>query len=334
MLMPPDSGRRAGRPWGFWTRGKLDILRRYLEAFTTASKSADERVYIDAFAGEPHNFDRLTGEDIEGSARIALTIDDPPLTRLRFFEKEHIAIRLEEVLRRDFANRDFKVIAGDCNETIPLELRKLRRFGWAPTFAFLDQNTLEAEWRTIETLADFKAGRPYKVELFLLFSPSMFVRLLPTQGRSVSERDAERITKMYGTDQWRHIYVSRLQDELTPEQAQFEYLNLMRWRLENELGYQRTHALAIGNERGRVIYHMVFATDHPAGDRIMRYLYRMAAEEFPKMREEARRSRQIKEEEQSGIQRLFSDEDLQSISKEGEHSYEHEPPTRPWFFRD
>ena len=73
-----------GRAWGYWTTGKLDVLRAYLDAFTTASSSSQERIYIDAFAGEVENSDRLTGEQIEGSARVALSIDSPPFTRLRF----------------------------------------------------------------------------------------------------------------------------------------------------------------------------------------------------------------------------------------------------------
>ena len=76
----------AGRSWGYWTRGKLDILERYLDAFTTTKFKSSERIYLDAFAGEPENRDRLTGESIDGSARIALRVDDPPFTVLRFFE--------------------------------------------------------------------------------------------------------------------------------------------------------------------------------------------------------------------------------------------------------
>ena len=37
------------RTWGYWTRGKLDILRLYLDAFTTATKHrATDRIYPDS----------------------------------------------------------------------------------------------------------------------------------------------------------------------------------------------------------------------------------------------------------------------------------------------
>lgn len=72
------------RYWGFWTRGKLDLLRRYLDAFTTASKSQDEIIYLDLFGGQPTNRQRLTDENLDGSARIALATEEPGFTRLRF----------------------------------------------------------------------------------------------------------------------------------------------------------------------------------------------------------------------------------------------------------
>ena len=60
------------RYWGFWTRGKLDLLRRYLDAFTTASNSQGEILYLDLFGGQPTNKERLTEQDLDGSA--------PPIT--------------------------------------------------------------------------------------------------------------------------------------------------------------------------------------------------------------------------------------------------------------
>ena len=162
----------------------------------------------------------------------------------------------------------------------------------------------------------------------------MFMRLLPTRGGFVSAGDAERISKMYGTDQWRHIYESRLANEISPEQARNEYLNLMRRRLETNWVTNGPIPSKFEMKGGAVIYHMIFATDHEAGDRIMLHLYHKAAEEFAKMREEARRLRQIKEEERGGIQRLFSHEESRSAPREGENFYEHEPPTRPWFLRE
>jgi three-Cys-motif partner protein len=295
------------RYWGFWTRGKLELLRRYLDAFTTASKGQAEILYFDLFGGQPKNRERLTEEDLDGSARIALATEDARFTRLRFFELEPYASRLRTALQAEHLGREFLVIAGDCNQTISGTLASLSSFNWAPTFAFVDPNGPDIEWSTIQGLARFKRPSLAKTETWLLFAAGMFIRNLPVDG-SVRKEDALKLTRMYGTDQWTAIYRARVAGALSPADAREEYVNLMRWRLEEVLGYRRTHPLEIFNERGHSIYHMIFATDHPVGDRIMTSLYNRAANEFPAMRAAARRRRARLAEEAVGIQSLFGDD--------------------------
>lgn len=325
------------RLWGYWTKGKLDILRRYLDAFTTTTKhKSDERIYIDAFAGEQENRLRLTGEPLQGSARIALSIENPPFTRLRFFETETNASVLESLLRSEFPNRDLKVLGGDCNELIPGELDRLAPFNRVPTFAFIDPNGMEAEWRTLKALARFKEGHRWKAEILYYFAPPMFTRVLPVDGQPVRDDNAAKIDRLYGTEDWRFIYEARLCKDIEPWQARQEYLNLMRWRMENALGYEWTLPIEVRNERGIVIYYMVFATDHEAGERIMGSVYAQAAEEFPMMRERSRRLRKQQENKARGVTSLFGEDDkeLWGPILPGERFYEHEPPTRPWFLHE
>ncbi len=246
-----------GRYWGFWTRGKLDLLRRYLDAFTTASKGQREIIYLDLFGGQPHNRDRLTDENLDGSARIALGTADARFTRLRFFEIEPYASRLRTALVPDYPDRDFRVISGDCNQTVTGALRELAPYDWAPTFALVDPNGPDVHWSTVEALAGFKKPHLTKVELWVLLAAGMFIRTLPRDGR-VRPEDAAKLTQMYGTEQWRAIYEARVGVRLSPADAREEYVNLMRWRLQHVLRYQRTHPLEIFNERGNPIYHMIF----------------------------------------------------------------------------
>lgn len=146
------------RTFGFWTRAKLNILERYLGAFLRASKSVDERIYLDAFAGEGHGIDRITGKDFKGSARLALEAGPPPFTKLRYFELDNHAAKLEAILNKDFPGRDLVVYPGDCNQTISSALAALTDFRWAPTFAFLDPDGMELAWSTLEDLANHKRG--------------------------------------------------------------------------------------------------------------------------------------------------------------------------------
>ena len=320
------------RTWGFWTVGKLDILRAYLDAFTTATKyGVTDRIYLDLFAGGLDNRERMTDEPIESSAQVALSTNDPQFSVLRFFEVEGKAQALESSLRKSHPGRDIKVYGGDCNERLHEALHALRGNAWAPTFAFVDPNGMEAEWRTLEALADFRRQERTKVELFVLFAAPQFMRLLPRDGSEVRPEDEQKIDSLFGTDDWQHINGARRAGKIEPGEARGQYLNLMRWRIENELGYRWTHPLSVRNVAGNEIYFMIFATDHEAGTRIMSGIYAKAAEEFPAMRENARRKRNQARDEQRGVMRMFEDESLVAPPAHGERFYEHEPPSRPWF---
>lgn len=282
------------RSWGFWTRRKLKILADYLDAFTTtASRHVSQRVYLDAFAGEGLGLDRLTGERFEGSARIALAVDSPPFTEFRFFELKSKAERLRRELARDYPDRHIRVYGGDCNETIPQALAELQSLRWAPTFAFLDPAGMQLAWSTLVALAEHKRGyrrsgsaKPeYKTEMWMLFPSQGLIRTLQLK-RPPPVEDIARATRLFGEESWRLIHELRLRGELSGREAREEYVNLMRWRLESVLGYQRTHPLEVKNLRGGPLYHMILATDNEAGTRIITDLYGRAAAEIPAMRRE------------------------------------------------
>lgn len=288
---------QPGRPWGYWTQLKLAILADYLPAFLRASSGkASEVVYLDAFAGEGIGTSRLTGEEFNGSARIALEAKEAGgFTRLRYFERATKAKELRDKLLAEYPDRDIEVYGGDCNAEIPTALAELQDLKWAPTFAFIDPDGMEFAWQTLEHLADHKRGyrtggspRPeYKVELWLLFPTQGLIRTLALDESRLRPKDEERATRLYGTEDWRSIYDRRVAGTLSAAEARAEYVNLLRWRLSNNLGYAKTHPFELKNTRGRTLYHMVFATDNEAGDKIMADLYAKTAKRAPFMRQEA-----------------------------------------------
>jgi len=147
------------REWQYWTRNKLEILAGYLPAFNIAAKRSEERLYIDLMAGEPVNREKITGEEFDGSARVALSAS-PPFTRLVFCEMPEKAEVLRADLRQRFPERRFRVYPGDCNETIVQVLADLSRWRWAPTFVFADQQAAEIRWDTLARVAAFKPKLP------------------------------------------------------------------------------------------------------------------------------------------------------------------------------
>ena len=292
------------RYWGFWTRGKLGILSKYLDAFTTAGKNkSKEFIYLDLFAGQTENIERLSEEEFAGSTKIALEIENPPFTRLRFFEKEHFEELAESL--STYKDRNFKVVPGDCNENISEVLEGLSGCNRAPTFAFIDPNGPDCHWSTLEALARFgKPAKRYKTEFWMLFADGMFPRTLPLDG-NLDRASEKRMTLMFGTEDWLPIYEARCSERIESSEAQKKYLNLMQQRLENELGYKWTHPLKIFNENKGHLYHLIFATDHPAGSKIMKSLYKKANKELPKRQQEVKALRDFLEKETSGQDALF-----------------------------
>ena len=100
----------------------------------------------------------------------------------------------------------------------------------------------------------------------MLFPSAGLVRTLALEEGKMSANDEARATHLFGSEQWRAIYDARAQDKISAADAREEYVNLMRWRLERELGYRFTHAFELKNTNGVPVYHMIFATDNDVGN--------------------------------------------------------------------
>jgi hypothetical protein len=109
-----------------------------------------------------------------------------------------------------------------------------------------------------------------------------------------------------------------------------EFVNLLRWRLEQELGYNTTHALQIVNTNGHPVYTMVFATDSGAGDRIMGHVYgSTATRTIPTMQARAQAARRRRREDDQGVLRLPGLDGLELAPPESSGRYDHVPPWEP-----
>ncbi|WP_405086427.1 three-Cys-motif partner protein TcmP [Microbispora sp. NBC_01389] len=321
------------RDWGWWTEQKLDILSDYLAAFTKASTRAGTTVYLDLFAGQSENISReRTGHVIRGSARRALDTS-PPFSVLRFFELTPNASDLDHALRSEYPNRDFRVVPGDCNQTIDQVLHELRPVNWAPTFAFLDQQSTEVKWDTLERLANHKRANKPKVELWLLCASGLLPRGLRLRRSEIDDNVANQMSLMFGTEQWREALAATREGDLTGAEFRDELTNLMRWRLERDLGYKATRVFKVTNTRGSEIFDMIFATDHWVGDKIMRAVYSKAASRQGALRERARQHRKQSREEKAGHVGLFDVDEVMPNQAEGFTVSVADLPARPPYRR-
>jgi three-Cys-motif partner protein len=252
----------VARTSGHWSREKLYLLEQYAPAFVRACTSAEGGCFIDAFAGPGWNVEKGTGQRFEGSPQI--------VSRYGFREiylidrnKEHTnalqALRL---------GPNVHIMTGDANTLVPEVLDRIP--DWLPVLTFLDQNANEVSWDTLQKLAERSADRKKKPEILILLPTGMALqRFFERDGVS---RNAHVLTKVFGSeDVWRPIEAERLAGGLRGArliQALTEaYVDSLR-----RLGYAERplfrHVRTDG-ESGRILYTLVFATDHPVGRRIM-----------------------------------------------------------------
>jgi three-Cys-motif partner protein len=331
MASRVSSGGTTPKPWGWWTRHKLQILGDYLQAFATAGSSVSERIYLDLFAGWPENVSRETDELILGSVHQALGAH-PPFTRVCLFELDQKAQRLEQAVRQAYPDRPgITVYPGDCNVTVAQALADLRPVNWAPTFAFIDQFDSEVRWSTLEQIARFRRGKT-KAEMWILFATGLYPRGLNLHGEMMNASYGDTLTDMLGSEEWVSIAEGRRCGLLEPTQARAEWVNLMRWRLQNNLGYAKSYGFTMKNTGGQDIYDMIFVTDHDAGDRIMRHLYGKAAAEHEAMRQHALALRRDKRLRDQGLEGLFEiSPDMFTADNVGaDRMYSPEPPHEPY----
>jgi three-Cys-motif partner protein len=202
---------------GDWTQTKLEILRSYLKAYSTALKKQDfKTAYIDAFAGTGYRTLRPadTGDNLllpdlaeeapqkflEGSARIALKVE-PHFDTYIFIEKDPERCVQLESLRTEFPHlaKSIQVQQGDANEVI----QRLCGKNWKSHRAvlFLDPYGMQVEWATIDKIA--KTGA---IDLWLLFPLGIGVnRLLPRSGQIPAGWRA-RLDRFLGTDDWYEVF--------------------------------------------------------------------------------------------------------------------------------
>ncbi len=267
---------------GDWTRQKLDVLRKYLDAYMTIFTRNPKAqyfhtVYVDAFAGtgyqtlaEPSEaplFKELSEPDpqafLQGSARIALELEKP-FGEYLFIEKQADHVAELERLRAAFPDRRIRIAQGDANHVLQ---DWIQRTDWQRTRAvvFLDPYGMQVEWSLIKAIADTQA-----IDLWLLFPLGMGVnRLLTREGPppAVWER---KLTRFFGTDAWRDRFYQRQIDMfgniVEPRLANADSIKqFFIERLATIFAAVAPNPLILTNSRNNPLYLLCFAAGNPKG---------------------------------------------------------------------
>lgn len=273
---------------GDWTQEKLLRLEKYLKAYTIIFKSNPQAqfftiTYIDAFAGtgsreapegkktadsamlfdlddaDASNFQR-------GSANIALTTE-PGFDHYIFVEANRPFAEELEKLKSKFREKSIRVESRDANSYLQEWCRKTD-WGRNRAVVFLDPYGMEVEWPTMEAIASTKA-----IDVWILFPLGQAVNRLLTKKQEPPKPWVERLTKFFGTEDWRDEFyrtsrqLSLLGDaEDVERDASVDSISqFFLARLDEIFDGVSRHPLWLRNSKDIPIYLLCFAAANPKG---------------------------------------------------------------------
>ena len=134
---------------------------------------------------------------------------------------------------------------------------------------FLDPYGMAVDWKTIEALAATKA-----VDLWVLLPVGQAINRLLTRQRIPEGAWADRLTRFFGTEEWKNAFYGRplrmsLFDSLQTEyekEADFEEIGaFFSERLEAEFEMVANNPLVLRNSKNVPLYQLFFAAANPRG---------------------------------------------------------------------
>ena len=261
----------APRFGGPWTQQKLEILRRYLDAYTTALKNQPfSLTYMDAFAGAgaystPDDEYREFNELRRGSTQLAIEVDDKPFDRLIFVEL--VAERVESLraMRDRNADRGIVVVQGDANDEIPAFCHSMN---WDDrAVVFLDPFKTEVSWSTVSAIAETQ-----KIDCWILFPIMAAARMMPTD-REPTESEKRILDRMFGgREHWSHVYQEQIQLGFFDDEHRMErhrgieqIAACYKSRLEGAFERVARTPRTLNNSRNTPLFQLFFAAGNEKG---------------------------------------------------------------------
>jgi three-Cys-motif partner protein len=198
-----------GKPIRPWSKDKLDLLGKYLHAYSVIMNSAKKNwlrsySYIDAFAGVGRHPDPETQSYVDGSPLVALKCV-PPFDDFWFIER--MAGRLVKLRKRvaaDYAAQVVQFRTSDANAVLRDEVaQQIQRSKNTRGFVFLDPYGLEVDFSTVRAL-----GQNGAFDVFVNFSVMGITRLLE-RGRLPDAQARSTLARVMDDTRW----VDSLYDE-------------------------------------------------------------------------------------------------------------------------
>lgn len=252
-----------------WTSEKLEILRAYLDAYTTALKNQRfTLIYVDAFAGSGA-IELANDEDgrrlLDGSPVVAANIRDKPFDQLVFIEKDRRKSESLRVTLTDLGAMDRStVIPEDANDYLPKFCSNLGPYDRA--VVFLDPFGTQVDWETVDAIA-----RTEKCDTWILFPVGTIRRLLQRRGDPSRGRQ-DRLDSVFGGSSWRDLQHPVLQPSMFDDAPTVEtapgvdgIIAIYRDRLETAFAQVAPASRTLRNSRNAPLYEFMFAAANHKG---------------------------------------------------------------------
>ena len=260
---------------GPWSEDKLLLLRKYLHAYTVIMQGQADWCrngyhYIDAFAGTGRPRARDEERFIDGSPRVALTIEHP-FSSYTFIEKSPWRVQRLQELQREFPTRSIRILEDDCNRAITTEVTpRIRYDHFNRGLIFLDPFSMNVEWPTIEQIAETKA-----LEVFMNFPVMALNRTaLPNDPNTLTITQIERMNRFWGSTEWRDDIYEEIPSLFGPVEVKIRRTTgvrlgrLFKKRLEEVFSHV-TEPLVMVNSKNAPLYCLISAGHNATGARIV-----------------------------------------------------------------
>lgn len=150
---------------GLWSEIKLEIVRKYAQAYVNILNAAELRYsYIDGFAGAGLHLSQGSGRLVPGSPLNAVAIK-PPFYEYFLVELDPTKVHHLKSLPEVKSRPEVHVIQGDCNEVLPNQVfPKVEYKDFRRALCVLDPYGMHLNWKVTET-----AGRMKSVDILMNF---------------------------------------------------------------------------------------------------------------------------------------------------------------------
>lgn len=184
----------------YWSEIKLDIVRKYAQAYSTVlSKKNFHHLYIDAFSGPGYHLSKRTGEFVEGSPLNALSVT-PPFKEYHFIDLDGDKTQALQAVVGD--RPDVHLYTGNCNSILLDQV--FPRVRWSHrrrALCLLDPYGINLNWSVVQA-----AGNTRTIEVFINFMVmDMNRNVLWREPEKVRREQRDRMTAFWGDESWTEI---------------------------------------------------------------------------------------------------------------------------------